>query len=63
MTKWEYKTHYIALDKDDFILSALGKQGWELVSVISIEEKRLGWFDSGAETTGVVAFLKRPIEE
>jgi hypothetical protein len=65
MNKYEYKAVGINYDSDDFTqnLNVLGSEGWELVSVVGIERKNLGLFDSGSETKGMVAFLKRPIED
>jgi hypothetical protein len=33
MQKWEYKKQYANWDKQDDIISALGEQGWEMVTV------------------------------
>lgn len=62
MTKWEYRT--LTVDRDEtktFIdkLNVLGEGGWELVSTFTVESKSVGFFDSGAETSGIVAVLKR----
>jgi len=43
-------------------LNLLGEEGWELVSTFTIESKSVGFFDSGAETSGIVAVFKRPKE-
>jgi hypothetical protein len=42
-------------------LNIQGQEGWELVSVVGIEDKSIGLFDSGSRTTALVAFLKRKI--
>ncbi len=65
MTKWEYKT--LTVDRNEtktFIdkLNVLGEEGWELVSTFTIESKSMGFFDSGSETSGIVAVLKREKE-
>jgi Domain of unknown function (DUF4177) len=65
MTKWEYRTLTIETDEaESFMdnLNLLGEEGWELVSTFTIESKSVGFFDSGAETSGIVAVLKRPKE-
>lgn len=63
MTKWEYRTVTVETDEArTFIdtLNLLGGEGWELVSTFTIENKSVGFFDSGSETSGIVAVLKRP---
>jgi Domain of unknown function (DUF4177) len=62
MTQWEYRT--LTVDRDEtktFIdkLNLLGEEGWELVSTFTVESKSVGFFDSGSETSGIVAVLKR----
>jgi Domain of unknown function (DUF4177) len=62
MTKWEYRT--LTVDRNEtktFIdkLNLLGEEGWELVSTFTVESKSVGFFDSGSETSGIVAVLKR----
>ena len=59
MDKWEYKvlkvekSFFGTKDKEDpaVRLNELGKEGWELVSVIPLE--------SGGSTAGMQLFLKR----
>jgi hypothetical protein len=41
-------------------LKLLGNAGWELVSTFTVASKALGFWDSGSETSGVVAVFKRP---
>jgi hypothetical protein len=43
-------------------MNILGEEGWELVSSFTIESKSIGFFDSGAETSGIVSVFKRPKE-
>ncbi len=65
MTKWEYRTLTVSRNETNKFmdrLNMLGEEGWELVSTFTIESKSVGFFDSGAETSGIVAVLKRPRE-
>ena len=65
MPKWEYRTLTVNRNETNkFIdrLNTLGEEGWELVSTITIESKSVGLFDSGSETSGIVAVLKREKE-
>jgi hypothetical protein len=41
-------------------LNELGDDYWELVSTFTIQEKGIGIFDSGAETSKIVTLFKRP---
>lgn len=63
MTTWEYQTLTIEVKEASSFriqLNALGEAGWELVSTFTVESKALGFWDSGSETSGVVAVFKRP---
>lgn len=63
MTQWEYLQVSFRLGNlKEFQakLDEYGLQGWELVSMVSVETKSIGWFDSGAETSGIIAVFKRP---
>ncbi len=62
-TKWEYQTLTVELKEANNFraqLNLLGEVGWELVSTFTVESKAVGFWDSGSETSGVVAVLKRP---
>jgi hypothetical protein len=50
MTKWEYLTTPLLLHKETEILNTWGKQGWELVQVIT------------GPQGGLIAFFKRVVE-
>ena len=50
MTKWEYETTPLLLHKETEILNTWGKQGWELVQVIT------------GPQGGLIAFFKRVVE-
>ena len=55
MPIWEYEIITLSGSKDDEMIPLLdskGKQGWELVSVINIVDKKNQY----------LAFLKRPLE-
>lgn len=63
MTTWEYQTLTIEVKEANTFrtqLNLLGNAGWELVSTFTVESKALGFWDSGSETSGVVAVFKRP---
>ncbi|AFK02162.1 hypothetical protein Emtol_1011 [Emticicia oligotrophica DSM 17448] len=65
MPKWEYRTLTVNRNETNkFIdrLNTLGEEGWELISTFTIESKSVGLFDSGSETSGIVAVLKREKE-
>ena len=60
--KWEYfqviiRTNY--LDKLPEKLNEYGDEGWELVSSFGVENKEVGFFDSGSKTTEIVLIFKR----
>jgi hypothetical protein len=50
MTKWEYVTTPLLLHKETEILNTWGKQGWELMQVIT------------GPQGGLIAFFKRVVE-
>lgn len=63
MTKWEYITITVSrssLEQFQKRANELGNEGWELTSFTSFEQKNIGLFDSGSQTTGYVAIFKRP---
>lgn len=63
MTRWEYlQVSFGLTDLGQFQakLDEYGSHGWELVSMVAVETKSIGWFDSGAETSAIVAVFKRP---
>ena len=62
MTQWEYLQISFRLSALRAFLAQLdeyGSRGWEQVSMAPVETKRIGWFDSGSETSGIIAFFKR----
>jgi hypothetical protein len=64
-TKWEYTTlTFNVSEVKEFKLKAnkLGAEGWELVAMIPLEAKTIGFFDSGSETSAIVASFKKPVE-
>ena len=65
MSMWEYRTLTVSRNETNKFLdrmNILGEEGWELVSSFTIESKSVGFFDSGAETSGIVSVFKRPKE-
>lgn len=65
MTQWEYLSvdfQLKELDKFQFSLNKFGEMGWDLVSMVPIETKNVGLFDSGSATSDLVAVFKRPKE-
>lgn len=63
MNRWEYLSTKFRLDELDTFQSSLnkfGEMGWDLVSVVPIETKSVGVFDSGSATSELVAIFKRP---
>ena len=61
-SKWEYHTITFAvtsLKKFQGKSNELGAEGWELVSMVTIESKSIDFFDSGSATSGLVATFKR----
>jgi hypothetical protein len=64
--KWEYMRRTFSINDNPEIfvnkLNELGDDFWELVSTFTIEEKGIGIFDSGAETSKIVTLFKRPKE-
>ena len=65
MTKWEYLP--VEFRRDELkrfkeSLNELGEIGWDLVSMVPIETKSVGLFDSGSATSDLVAIFKRPKE-
>jgi hypothetical protein len=64
--KWEYMRRTFSINDNPEIfvnkLNELGDDFWELVSTFTIEEKGIGIFDSGAETSKIVTIFKRPKE-
>jgi Domain of unknown function (DUF4177) len=61
--QWEYAQVYCRpseLKRFQEVLDRYGLDGFELVSMMPIETKNVGWFDSGSETTGIVSVFKRP---
>lgn len=64
-TKWEYQTLSFKvsnLTKLKETQNELGLQGWELVAMIPIESKEIGFFDSGSATSALIVTFKRPLE-
>ena len=51
MTNWEYVTTPLLLHKETEILNTWGKQGWELVQVVT------------GPQGGLIAFFKRPVSQ
>jgi len=51
MTTWEYVTTPLLLHKETEILNTWGRQGWELVQVVT------------GPQGGLIAFFKRPAEQ
>jgi hypothetical protein len=41
-------------------LDQFGAQGWEMVSLVPIETKSVGVFDSGSSTSHILVVFKRP---
>jgi hypothetical protein len=64
--KWEYMRRTFSINDNPEIwvnkLNELGDDHWELVSAFPVEEKGIGLFDSGSETSKVVTLFKRPKE-
>lgn len=61
--QWEYAQVYCRVDElEQFqkVLDRYGETGWELVSMMPIETKKVGIFDSGSATSGIVSVFKRP---
>ena len=52
--KYIYKTEYLQWDASDDILNALGKEGWELVSVVS---KSLNYVEQSSGIPNPLDFL------
>ncbi|MEZ0611538.1 DUF4177 domain-containing protein [Fibrella sp. WM1] len=60
---WEYLSFRFQMDElGDFQdkLNGFGEQGWELISLVPIETKSVGVFDSGSATSHILATFKRP---
>lgn len=60
---WEYLSFRFRMDElGNFQdkLDSFGSQGWELVSLVPIETKSVGVFDSGSATSHLLAVFKRP---
>lgn len=52
--KWEYKTYESSYPEPEFKLNELGREGWELVSVIISQSERLDSY---------FFYFKRPIKK
>lgn len=60
---WEYLSFRFRTDElGEFQdkLNQFGAQGWEMISLVPIETKSVGVFDSGSATSHLVAVFKRP---
>ena len=67
MTKWEYFTAPLMVHNTKAILDNFGKQGWELVQVVSMPAAGGAAPTTGAEivaapSVNLVGYFKRPLE-
>jgi hypothetical protein len=61
-SKWEYHTITFAVTSLKIFKeksNELGAEGWELVSMVALDSKSIGSFDSGSATSALVATFKR----
>jgi hypothetical protein len=63
LTQWEYLSFRLRMSELGSFrdrLDEVGQKGWEMVSLVPIETKSVGVFDSGSATSHIFAVFKRP---